>query len=412
MIAPNRLALALAWMMLVGSGCATTTDQTVASARKNAPPIDWTPLKPTVRKFAPLGPTEMRVHFIDVGQGDATLLEFPCAAVLIDTGGEHNQLFASNPALNDYLAGFFSRRKDLKDTLALLVLTHPHIDHTRGVRTVVDNYLVRNVLTNGMENPTIGGPEQTYVHTYARDSGGATKHRAISLADIPTAKDGTSTGLTGPIIDPVACKAVDPVITALWGRVPRNPGWGSREYTNANNHSVALRISFGTASLLFTGDLETEALHHFVARYKASGLLDVGVYKAGHHGSYNGTTEDLVKAMSPKVAVFSMGPSWRKSKWSAWRYGHPRLRAVKMLQEGVSQNREPRDVKVGTRMRTFETWSMRKALYGTGWEGTVVFKATSTGEIRPDAPVPQGKSVSRARTSLQAAGIRAVQPTR
>ena len=54
----------------------------------------------------------MRVHFIDVGQGDATLIEFPCAAVLVDTGGENNAQFNSDEALLHYLSEFFARRTD------------------------------------------------------------------------------------------------------------------------------------------------------------------------------------------------------------------------------------------------------------------------------------------------------------
>ena len=53
---------------------------------------------------------KMRVHFIDVGQGDATLLEFPCAAILIDTGLETNTSYDGKEALKDYLGDFFSER--------------------------------------------------------------------------------------------------------------------------------------------------------------------------------------------------------------------------------------------------------------------------------------------------------------
>jgi beta-lactamase superfamily II metal-dependent hydrolase len=58
----------------------------------------------------------MRAHFIDVGQGAATLVEFPCAAILIDTGGEKNGEFDSTEALMDYLETFFARRADLSQT--------------------------------------------------------------------------------------------------------------------------------------------------------------------------------------------------------------------------------------------------------------------------------------------------------
>jgi competence protein ComEC len=84
----------------------------------------------------------MTFHFIDIGQGDATLLEFPCGAALIDTGGELNELFDSNKALLAYLDAFFARRKDLGGTLDLLLITHPHIDHNRSALAVLERYTV------------------------------------------------------------------------------------------------------------------------------------------------------------------------------------------------------------------------------------------------------------------------------
>src|SRR5258708_7535315 len=74
----------------------------------------------------------MRAHFIDVGQGASTLIEFPCAAIMVDTGGEKNAEFNSDDELVAYLDSFFARRTDLNKTLHLLVLTHAHVDHTHG----------------------------------------------------------------------------------------------------------------------------------------------------------------------------------------------------------------------------------------------------------------------------------------
>lgn len=91
------------------------------------PPKDETLSAPTVNAA-----DSMVMHFIDVGQGAATLLEFPCGAMLIDTGGENNALFDSEPKLLAYLNDFFQRRSDLNKTLDALVITHPHIDHTRS----------------------------------------------------------------------------------------------------------------------------------------------------------------------------------------------------------------------------------------------------------------------------------------
>jgi competence protein ComEC len=101
---------------------------------------------------APL-PQAMRVHVIDVGQGAATLFEFPCAAVLVDTGGEASSTFDSDKALNDYLSNFFVRRADLKRTFAAVFLTHPHIDHSRNLAGVMKRFYVAHLITNGVAGP-------------------------------------------------------------------------------------------------------------------------------------------------------------------------------------------------------------------------------------------------------------------
>lgn len=81
------------------------------------------------------------------------MLKFPCGAVLIDTGGEQNELFDSNKALLAHLDAFFERRKDLQRTLDLLLITHPHIDHNRSALAVLDRYRVRGVVDNGADKP-------------------------------------------------------------------------------------------------------------------------------------------------------------------------------------------------------------------------------------------------------------------
>ena len=107
------------------------------------------PAEKTAEKPAPGPPPLMRMHFIDVGQGSATLLEFPCGAVLVDAGGEDHSEFHSTERLIAYLDAFFARRTDLDHRLDALVLTHPHIDHVRGVPAVLNRYTVRNIVHNG-----------------------------------------------------------------------------------------------------------------------------------------------------------------------------------------------------------------------------------------------------------------------
>jgi competence ComEA-like helix-hairpin-helix protein len=328
----------------------------------------------------------MRAHFIDVGQGAATLIEFPCAAVLIDTGGESNGEFDSTAALMDYLDSFFSRRPDLGNTFASIILTHPHVDHTRGVPTVIAKYKVQNAVTNGLETGS-GKVGQIALHKKASDSEAEGSPERIGFVAVHRQDVPQGTGLTNAVIDPVSCPTVDPKITALWGSFAATPpGWTATDFGNLNNHSVAIRVDFGKASFLVTGDLEEVAIRDFIAAYQGTTLLDVDVYQVGHHGSANGTTEPLLRAITPAMAVIAMGPPSRQVPWTAWAYGHPRKVIVDLLQKYVSTTRPKATVQAATGVKAFTSVSLTRAIYGTGWDGTVVLEADVNGTWKVAGP--------------------------
>lgn len=193
--------------------------------------------------------------------------------------------------------------------------------------------------------------------------------------------------IAGPIIDPMDCSGpgsdgVDPEITVLWGRILENPGWGRGHFGNENNHSLVMRVAYGKGSVLLTGDLEDRAAKSFVGRYAGSPLLDVEVYQVGHHGSRNGTIDGLLRDMTPKAAVISMGGHCRRSDWSAWDHGHPKLGIVEVLAESVSLSRPAVSVKDfdGQESDPID-YPLSKAVYATGWDGTVVVDVQESGWI-------------------------------
>jgi len=325
---------------------------------------------------------KMRVHFINVGQGAATLFEFPNGAVLVDTGGEFNGMFDSNAELDAYLSTFFARRQDLGRRLTSLVLTHPHLDHTRGVANVLAHYPPKNVVTNG-KTVGDGGALQVLAQNYAADHEGGPDpvgFVAVRVEQIPP------TGLTNAVIDPVGGSPVDPKLTVLWGGIATNPGWGDTTFQNPNNHSVVLRVDFDQASVLITGDLEKKAIAAMLAKYAGSNLLDVDVYEPGHHGALNGTTQDLVTAMSPDYAVFEVGPKDRTGGATAFGYGHPRTDVIELLEAGVSKTRSPLTVWAATGTTNFELTPITKAIYATGWDGTVILEAGADGVFQVASP--------------------------
>jgi competence protein ComEC len=333
----------------------------------------------------------MKLHVIDVGQGTALLLEFPCAAVLVDTGGEQNEQFDSVQVLVDYLDRFFARRTDLHHTLALLVISHPHIDHTRGIKAVLSSFTVKNVVDNGDVRDDIGGKPQLALHAWLAKN----KKKKIGHLDLARSDIDGQDGLTSPVIDPVgACPAskVDPVIRALW-----SGDLGREEIgQNPNNDSVVLRVDFGDSSLLLPGDIELLAIARLIKKYAASpALLDADVYVVPHHGSKNSSTLDLVRRVTPELAVISAGPYERylrsEEEYTARVFGHPNQVSIDHLldrQGGVSGRRAaPIEAWVGVRGAWKETRSeftrrtIDRAIYATSWDGTVVVTATASGRL-------------------------------
>jgi competence protein ComEC len=357
-----------------GDGVRSADGNTNDDEDEDAPPGAGVPARdPSFRPESTLS-----VHLLDVGQGAATLLEFPCAAVLIDTGGELNEDFDARVALKSQLETFFARRTDLNRRLALLVISHPHIDHLRGIKSLFETVTVERIIDNGHSGDELVAAEIGLMRRKIADEGIA--YRAINNRDL---KRG---GIIDDVVDPVACPAVDPKIRALWGGVESDPGWGTDNYghtrfENENNHSVVLRVDFGATSLLFPGDLEDVAIMSLIERYEGTRWLDVDVYQAGHHGSANGTTKGLMEAMTPSIALLAMGDPARQHPWTAWAYGHPRASTVELLVRGVEQHRPAVDVLVGKGTKRFDNRRIDAAVFGTGWDGAVVVDVDVDGRM-------------------------------
>jgi competence protein ComEC len=353
----------------------------VACGTSRARPIPQRPLPPPLEHGffeepdAGGGP-KMRVHLIDVGQGAATLIEFSCAAILIDTGGEEHRRYDSTRQLMDYLHAFFQARPDLNDSLALLVLTHPHIDHTRAAPIVMGEFDVKNLVTDGLVDSS-GGRQQRSTINAAKAKG--IPIQAIRSSAVPAG------GLTSAVIDPVACPDGDPDIRVLWGAVDHDRvRWGPKDLENRNNDSVAVRVTLGKASILITGDLEEAGIEEMVKKHRDTPALDVDVYEVGHHGSYNATTKQLLRALTPKLALISCGPYDRKSNWTGWAYGHPRAVTIDLLERSLAQA-PPRPhlvVPVAPGAKKFEGWEITAPIYATAWDSDVIVTMTAEGAIR------------------------------
>lgn len=347
---------------------------------------------------------QMRAHFIDVGQAASTLLEFPCGAILIDTGGQDDN---STINLANYLKAFFDRRPDLHNKLNALVISHPHIDHTRGIQAVLSSCRVQAYIDGGL----IQGSGKAGVK-YVRDH--AHEHMAVirEIKDDAITALPQKTGLTDEDIDSIKCADCDPQIRVLSGSFATNPGWADRDFDNLNNHSLVVRVDFGESSFLFTGDLEEPALETLVDFYDGTRLLDVDVYLVGHHGSNNGTTQSLLDVMTPDLAVIGVGKSTfgaNGGAFTTFAYGHPRRTTVDMLSRAIADQRIPAvDVQVADAARDFSTDHVTQRIYATGWDGTVVVSANLDGSMRVSTGVSEDVPLLAASRTRRNAAPRAI----
>lgn len=323
----------------------------------------------------------MYAHFIDVGQANATVLEFPCGAVLIDAGAQDTVHVTK---LLNYLSAFFNRRTDLNRTLQAIIITHNHIDHTRALREVVERFTVKRYIDNGQLSGT-GTEDPNWVRNNAVTGGRNIKLRDISDDLVPSQP--YAAGLTDEDIDPISCPTCDPKIFILSGRLNTSPGWTDKQFKDKNNHSLITRVEFGQASFLFTGDAEVPAIQRIVTNYASVATLDADIYHAGHHGSHNGTTHRLLDAVTPYIAIISVG-SWDDGKtppkqFSTYSYGHPRRVIIDLLNDAIPGNRNhPVQAMVANGVKNFEPMIIRKKIFATGWDGTIRIRATTTGAYR------------------------------
>lgn len=333
------------------AGCGAAAPPVMRPAHVDPPPADYA----------------MRVHAIDVAQGAATLVEFRCGAILVDAGGELDSEYDSNAALVSYLDAFFAVRPDLDRTLATFFVTHSHIDHDRGAADVVARYHVQHVVTDGMETSS-GGAEQAQLHAWARGHG-------VPLEQISASAVGPE-GRRDANVDAVSCEQGDPDVRVLWGENQAG------DAGIVNNDSLVIRIVVGEASVLITGDLQEDGIAAMLAHYaSAPQLLDVDLYVVGHHGSHNATTPALVAAMTPEVSLIEMGPESFRQEYCAHAFGHPGCVVVDMLARATTRSRPGIDTQCGIDHEQFERVHVDRAVYGTGWDGSLVATFANDGTV-------------------------------
>jgi competence protein ComEC len=216
------------------------------------------------------GARDLRVTFLDVGQGDASVVELPGGRVIVvDAGGFPGSDFDTGQAV---VSPFLCARKILR--LDALVMTHAHPDHAGGLAYLLAHHRPRELWWTGVPGT---GPGWERLRGAIAASGA----RLRVLTDgvpVPAFARGTT------VLHPPA--APDPARLSL------------------NDSSLTLRLDSGGGSLLLTGDIESSAEGRLV---QTPWRLPATVLKVPHHGSRTSSTVPFVAAVAPAVAVISVG---------------------------------------------------------------------------------------------------------
>lgn len=275
-------AAALAALALFGCAAPPASSSAAASSAPSA--SSAASAASAVSAAQPARQKETQVYFLDVGQGDCELIRLKSGqTVLIDSGtGE------TAARLTDTIKKLGVARIDI------LIATHPHEDHIGGMAQVVRSFPVGKIYMPkiaGAQVPTTGVYE-TLLKTI--------QSKGLS---INTARGGTeilnSDGEALQIFAPNGSK-----------------------YDNLNNYSVAVKLTSGEKSFLFTGDAETASEKEML---KKGYDLKSDVLKCGHHGSSTSTGAAFLKAVSPGAAIISCGVNND--------YGHPNAAVLSRLKK-------------------------------------------------------------------------------
>ncbi len=228
-------------------------------------------------------PSLLKVIFFDVGQGDAIFVETPQRHQILIDGGPSEDLFLEKLSKE---IPFYDRSIDL------IILTHPERDHLRGLIGVLKAYKVDYVLITGVEKES-------------KDYQFFKKLTEKEKAKVIFAKRGERI-LAGK----VSLIVLFP-FESLKGKI----------FKNTNNTSIVSLLKFNKISFLFTGDIYKKIEKELIREVN----LKADILKVAHHGSKTSSSGEFLKAVSPKIAVISVGKENI--------YGHPHQEVLERLKK-------------------------------------------------------------------------------
>lgn len=266
------------------------------------------PAPAPVAPASPLTPSgTLRIHYVNVGQGDAVIWELPGGDFVVYDCGPS----ASSGATNAVVRRLESLGLVSGGTLHALIASHGHLDHIGGCEEILQSYRVLHLYEAWYD-----GADAPASYTRFRDqvkSEGGVVHVLASTSSL----EGEVVFRVGENLSlPEAGVASGVQAQILWP-----PAFQANDWDDIAHSSIALRLSFGAVDFCFQGDIE-EAQEAALAQQFPP--RDCEIYLVGHHGSRYASRATWLAAMDPEFAVVSYGNN---------SYGHPSKEALCRVQQ-------------------------------------------------------------------------------
>lgn len=233
---------------------------------------------------------DLRIHFVDVGQADAIIIQTPDNKNMLIDAGE-----TKDNEVIDYINMLGI------DEFEIVVATHPHSDHISEMKKVINDYEI-----NRFYMPSVVHTSKTY------------EKMIDALYDKNINVNEAKQGISDILGEDVKIDFLAP-----------NKDYGD----DLNNWSAVVMLTYGDNKFLFTGDAEEESEKEILSNYSD---ISADVLKIGHHGSSTSTSNNFLYAVNPKIAVISCGENNS--------YGHPHKETIQKLIENNIKTYITKDV--------------------------------------------------------------------
>lgn len=214
-------------------------------------------------------PKDLKIYFIDIGQGDSTLVVTPNGKrMLIDTGGSKTPTIfdVGKSTLVPYLLDRGIKQLDY------LCISHFDADHCNGAIAVLENLEIEEVILTKQINAC-----EEYNKIIEIIKRRKIKVKVVKKGDRILLDNTTYLNILYPEEE--------------------------LKFSDLNNNSMVAKLEYGKFSMLFTGDIEEEAEQKLQELYKKSNQLESTILKVAHHGSKSSSTEEILKRIKPKIAI-------------------------------------------------------------------------------------------------------------